>query len=151
MEKRLFPNSASLHPGYFLKCLVTTIVLIAVSFPSGYGEQTDPLSGENPIPVVPLTDREKSTLIAYARKAINNYLEKGSSLQVPAEEQTPALKEQKGCFVTLTKGGVLRGCIGCLVPKERLCDCVVSNALAMIRIGGTWGFPNRLATPISAR
>jgi AmmeMemoRadiSam system protein A len=97
------------------------------------------VAAEQPVPiqaagrsasVANLSDGEKKILVGYARKAIEEYIDKKSRLQVPADEQTAALKERKGCFVTLTKNGALRGCIGYLVPKESLCDCVVSNAVS---------------------
>ena len=93
-------------------------------------EPSVPVKDEILVPVVSLTHEEKSTLIGFARTAIAEYLEKGIRLQVPSEAQTAALKEQKGCFVTLTKHGALRGCMGYLAPKESLCDCVVSNAVS---------------------
>ena len=38
--------------------------------------------------------------------------------------------EQKGCFVTLTKNGQLRGCIGHIVPQEALYRAVMDNAVS---------------------
>jgi AmmeMemoRadiSam system protein A len=46
---------------------------------------------------------------------------------VPAD--LPAyLLENKGCFVTLTKIGQLRGCIGNILPEKPLAAAVISNA-----------------------
>ena len=39
------------------------------------------------------------------------------------------LTEKKGCFVTLTKNGELRGCIGHIIAQESLVDCVIDNAV----------------------
>ena len=41
---------------------------------------------------------------------------------------SPILSETKGCFVTLTENGVLRGCIGHILPQEALGQAVVDNA-----------------------
>ena len=40
----------------------------------------------------------------------------------------PPLLEKRACFVTLTKGGALRGCIGHLTALEPLHQAVASNA-----------------------
>jgi AmmeMemoRadiSam system protein A len=41
---------------------------------------------------------------------------------------TPSLLQPRACFVTLTQGGSLRGCIGHLVPKDPLWKAVIENA-----------------------
>ncbi len=45
-----------------------------------------------------------------------------------ARDLSPKLSETKGCFVTLTEKGVLRGCIGHILPQEALCQAVADNA-----------------------
>ena len=40
----------------------------------------------------------------------------------------PKLAEKKACFVTLTKAGALRGCIGHLTAMESLYQAVIDNA-----------------------
>jgi AmmeMemoRadiSam system protein A len=42
-------------------------------------------------------------------------------------------RQPKGCFVTLTKGGKLRGCIGHIVPVEPLYKAVMQNAESAAR------------------
>jgi AmmeMemoRadiSam system protein B/AmmeMemoRadiSam system protein A len=42
---------------------------------------------------------------------------------------TQPLKEIKGCFVTLNKGGQLRGCVGAIMPQAPLYECVRENTL----------------------
>ena len=39
------------------------------------------------------------------------------------------LKEKRGVFVTLSKQGALRGCIGSILPNDSLDSCVRENAL----------------------
>jgi AmmeMemoRadiSam system protein A len=47
---------------------------------------------------------------------------------VNAADLSPKLSEKKGCFVTLTENGVLRGCIGNIAPRDALYLAVVDNA-----------------------
>ena len=45
-----------------------------------------------------------------------------------AKSLSPKLAEKRACFVTLTKRGALRGCIGHLLAKEALYQAVIDNA-----------------------
>jgi MEMO1 family protein len=66
---------------------------------------------------------ERKQLLELARKALTN--DKPPDLtNVP-----PKFAEVKGCFVTLTKNGQLRGCIGHIQPQEALYRAVMDNAL----------------------
>lgn len=65
-------------------------------------------------------------LLALARAAIAEAF--GRILSV--DRSAGWLGEPGACFVTLTLGGRLRGCIGSLVPRRPLCDDVRSNARA---------------------
>ncbi len=47
---------------------------------------------------------------------------------VNARDLSPRLSETKGCFVTLTENGELRGCIGHILPQEALYLAVEDNA-----------------------
>ncbi len=47
----------------------------------------------------------------------------------PKLDDAPAYTaEKRGCFVTLTKAGQLRGCIGYIEPIKPLCEAVADNA-----------------------
>ncbi len=61
-----------------------------------------------------LSKREQKALLACARKT----LEEAVTLEkiAPAEPKEKALLEKRGVFVTLTKNGRLRGCIGYITP-----------------------------------
>jgi AmmeMemoRadiSam system protein B/AmmeMemoRadiSam system protein A len=61
-----------------------------------------------------LTKKEQQTLLACARKTLEETVTKGSI--PPAETKDKTLLEKRGVFVTLTKNGKLRGCIGYIVP-----------------------------------
>ncbi len=77
------------------------------------------------------TEEEKGFLLKLARRSIQHYLSKGSELHVgPGEVPSKKLVEDGACFVTLRKGGKLRGCIGSLEAHRPLFMDVVENALA---------------------
>lgn len=75
-----------------------------------------------------LTGEERNILLKLARSAIEANLIKGSKVKRP-EEISSTLKEKRGCFVTLHKNGVLRGCIGIIEPIKPLVSAVEENAL----------------------
>ncbi|TVO53246.1 AmmeMemoRadiSam system protein A [Denitromonas halophila] len=73
-----------------------------------------------------LTESELGTrLLARARAAIEHALDLG-----PAPADDPDLAERGATFVTLTRNGQLRGCIGSLKPQRALGADVVANALS---------------------
>jgi len=68
-----------------------------------------------------LADEEKRTLCSLARWGILS----GFAGKQPAGADVPAppegaLREKLGSFVTLKRGGRLRGCIGTIIPQEEL-------------------------------
>ncbi|MCX9156694.1 AmmeMemoRadiSam system protein A [Niveibacterium sp. 24ML] len=65
------------------------------------------------------------TLLAIARHAIAQRL--GDDAPAP---DAAAFQKPGASFVTLTRSGRLRGCIGSLSPTRSLCDDVKANALA---------------------
>ncbi len=75
-----------------------------------------------------LSDDEKRYLLNLARRSIE-YRLKGK--EIPDERPpTPQLLEKRGVFVTLTKNGSLRGCIGTLEPISSIASAVRDNAIA---------------------
>lgn len=76
----------------------------------------------------PLTSEEKEELITLARKAIIQYVSTGKPLEI--EIKNPKLKAEGAVFVTITKGGRLRGCIGHIQPMMPLYKSVIRNAIA---------------------
>ncbi|MFA4827394.1 MAG: AmmeMemoRadiSam system protein A [Candidatus Shapirobacteria bacterium] len=69
----------------------------------------------------------KKWLLGLARKTIEGEL-RGEKLvvgRVPVE-----FKKKKACFITLTKNGELRGCIGHLISIQELYRDVIENAKA---------------------
>lgn len=77
-----------------------------------------------------LSDADKKTLLALARRTIDLSLE-GKRPDDPGDlgvEPTPAMKQKMGGFVTLSIGGELRGCIGEIFPQRALADVVIDHA-----------------------
>ncbi len=75
-----------------------------------------------------LTDQEKKGLLKLARSAITAHLKEGETID-RLESISPVLAENRGCFVTLHKRGMLRGCIGTMEPIQPLAKAVEENAL----------------------
>lgn len=74
-----------------------------------------------------LPGRAGARLLAIARSAIEDSFAPGSAREMPSE---PWLRQAGATFVTLTKDGALRGCIGSLEAARPLGVDVVENALA---------------------
>ena len=73
-----------------------------------------------------LSKDEKKELLRLARQAVQTSVESGSVLKY--EPNMSNLKIFKGAFVTLTKKGALRGCIGFIEPIYPLCQTVIRAA-----------------------
>ena len=75
----------------------------------------------------PLTPAERGALLGIARAAIRSRLGLGPPPSVP---ETGGLGERRGAFVTLHRGGELRGCIGRFEPEGSLARTVADMAVA---------------------
>jgi hypothetical protein len=75
-----------------------------------------------------LSAAERKYLLELARKSLTSVTTGGSLPEVAAKDVPPKLTEKKACFVTLTKSGALRGCIGHLMAMEPLYQAVAENA-----------------------
>jgi AmmeMemoRadiSam system protein A len=76
-----------------------------------------------------LETNDRLILLKLARSTITSIMLKDRSIIFRAEDISSALKEKRGCFVTLHKGGLLRGCIGTIEPNTALISCVEENAV----------------------
>jgi uncharacterized protein len=76
-----------------------------------------------------INEGDGAFLVKLARSAIETYLNSSKIIQVP-EDINPILKEERGAFVTLTKNGDLRGCIGYPEPVKPLAQAVVEVAIS---------------------
>lgn len=75
-----------------------------------------------------LTEPEKTKLLGIARSALESRLGPGEVPDFDPDE--PALASDAGAFVSLHRGGHLRGCIGVFSSDEPLYRTVVSMAIA---------------------
>jgi AmmeMemoRadiSam system protein A len=73
-----------------------------------------------------MLDEKGKVLLPIARAAISRALD----VFCAADETAPWLEEKGACFVTLTQGGELRGCIGTLQAHRPLLSDVKSNAVS---------------------
>jgi AmmeMemoRadiSam system protein B/AmmeMemoRadiSam system protein A len=100
----------------------------AVLFARGDGgTDTDALREPNVPPDGALDNGTKRALLAFARATIQRYQETGT-VPMARSLPPPALRTQ-GAFVTLTRNGELRGCIGRIVPDGPLGRTVGAMAL----------------------
>lgn len=75
-----------------------------------------------------LTDIERATLLRLARRSLTEYTQTREILS--CSEYAEALRVRRGVFVTLRRGGSLRGCIGYVRDCKPLCDAVIHCAIA---------------------
>lgn len=105
----------------------------AVMFWRGEGGQSRfimPSAPEPPQAFVSLTHGEREKLLFIARRTIVQFLESGT---VPQFDVTkPGLLQQSQVFVTLEKGGQLRGCIGRMTTDMPLYLAVQYAAIAAV-------------------
>ncbi|MBI4655294.1 MAG: AmmeMemoRadiSam system protein B [Elusimicrobia bacterium] len=88
------------------------------------------LKSENPLDGrIPLSVEMKKELLYYARKSIELYL-KEKKIPAASLSDTVEFNQPGAVFVTLSKRGSLRGCIGTMNPKSTLLDAVRSFAVA---------------------
>lgn len=78
----------------------------------------------------PLTDAEKRLLLKLARQSIERAVRNEPLPKITLQEYPPRLQEHGASFVTLTKDGALRGCIGALEAYQPLVQDVCEHAAA---------------------
>ncbi|MDD8012684.1 MAG: AmmeMemoRadiSam system protein A [Acidobacteriota bacterium] len=79
-----------------------------------------------------LSQADKKYLLALARETIRKHLapgERGAGVAPPSGSSS-VLLDKRGVFVTLHRGGELRGCIGYPLPLKPLWEAVQEMALA---------------------
>ena len=68
---------------------------------------------------------------ALAKKAVENYVIRGKTVEIPKNFSKDALKKKAGVFVTITKGKELRGCIGTYLPtRDNIAEEIIENAVS---------------------
>jgi len=90
--------------------------------PFGVGYLVAKLDGE---------DEKESDYVKLARETLETYVRSGNKLNVP-EWVPPEFKTKRaGIFVSLKKGGVLRGCIGTIGPvRVNIAEEIINNAIS---------------------
>jgi len=73
-----------------------------------------------------LSPLERTFALELARKSIASAASHTAAPEV--KDVAPSLAERKACFVTLTRAGALRGCVGHLLPRVPLYQAVIENA-----------------------
>ncbi len=79
---------------------------------------------------MPLGPEARRALLAVAGRSIGHGLERRAPLPLDPGQFSPALRERRATFVTLHRGGQLRGCIGHLQAFEPLVADVSENAFS---------------------
>jgi len=77
-----------------------------------------------------LSDDEKCELLSLARQSIVEVVYGKHAPVVDLQEKSFVLREPGAAFVTITKGGQLRGCIGTLEAYQPLVMDVIEHAVA---------------------
>jgi len=78
-----------------------------------------------------IADEDRKTLLDLARESVAATVEGLMPPPTPKPEGTLAV--QRGCFVTLTNHGMLRGCIGTFLPQKALPAQIIEMAAAAAR------------------
>ena len=90
-----------------------------------------PYSGAGLAPALQVSEAERAALLRLARGTVELWVREGRR-PTPTElgvSPTPRLEADSGVFVTLKKGGRLRGCIGNIPPTRPLFQAVLDNAV----------------------
>lgn len=74
------------------------------------------------------TNEERRFLLDVARQSVREAAATGRQRPVSADGLAAKLTATRGCFVTLTQGGRLRGCIGHIQPMMPLYQAIIDNA-----------------------
>jgi len=71
-------------------------------------------------------------LVRLAKRSVESYVRKGKVVQV--KRLTPEMKPKAGVFVSIHKGGELRGCIGTIEPqRNNVAEEIIANAINSAR------------------
>ena len=69
--------------------------------------------------------------VRLARKSLEKYILAGEIISTPPDLPAVMLKEKAGAFVSIHKGGRLRGCIGTFLPtRDNIAEEIIYNAIS---------------------
>ena len=77
-----------------------------------------------------LTKNDGNMAVHLARDAIEIFLKKNAVLDLSNADLSDIFNEKRGVFVTLTKQGMLRGCIGHPYPDSALENAIIDSAMS---------------------
>jgi AmmeMemoRadiSam system protein A len=85
-----------------------------------------------PAPAFGVGRQDQAKLLASSRRTLARYIETGRRERdpLPPAERDADLGQPASLFVTLKKGGELRGCVGTFAPRLPLWDAVANQTLA---------------------
>lgn len=81
-----------------------------------------------PSPCIELNQQQQQRLLDIARHSIDRGMTTGARLQVDLQDCEGELREAAAVFVTLSRDGGLRGCIGSLQARVALAQAVADSA-----------------------
>jgi len=81
-----------------------------------------------PLLCINLGKDEQHSLLDIARRSISHGLETGRALSIDVAQLSKNLQVDSAVFITLTRGGELRGCIGSLQAVDPLAQAVANSA-----------------------
>lgn len=96
--------------------------------PVGPGESPSPTAASLAPTEEHLDAEEQRILLEKARQAVEAAIRQEPMPSFPADAISPRLLSPRGCFVTLTWQGRLRGCIGHVFPDKPLCQVLLESA-----------------------
>ncbi len=74
---------------------------------------------------------EEDAYVKLARASLEHYVRKGAKLEMPENLPAELTERRAGAFVSLKKGGTLRGCIGTIGPvRESIAAEILENAIS---------------------
>jgi len=77
---------------------------------------------------IELSDIEQMRLLDIARQSLSSGLATGRALQLDIDQLEDSLEIKAAVFITLTRSGELRGCVGSLQAVEPLAQAVATSA-----------------------
>ncbi len=96
--------------------------------------KTKVLSYEGPFGVGYCTGKVhigKNKYVSLAERSLEYYIKEGQIMDIPEDIDKELLETKSGAFVTLKKGGKLRGCIGTIKPvEESVASEIIRNAVS---------------------
>ena len=118
-----YANSADIEPRSASRCVgYGSVVLTGTRKPAGdVATSAATLQTE-------LNEAQQQYLLTLARSTIETYLDQGAVPEIATDD--PAMQQKRAVFVTLTKGGHLRGCIGQIMARHPLAAAVREAAVS---------------------